>query len=272
MHFHKDGKAYADFQGELTLLGGLIPDDLRDAPVAAHNKSIAHGKITVTIADKVWYRNEALIFDVDGVNPNEDTEKWEFKNDHQEVQIEWKNHVDYVAKEDPGVDPKVFGTLSSRFIHSDKTELRWNTDSVALPASLTYNGLVVASLEADGVATIGPGASSIDQHGKSVDIDIPLKLVPGDKVKWDAGIGTATPRTYEHTIGSGTATEVYYIAGGKFDIRVPRVDTTIGYGSPSLTATVVLQVGDSTVACATFSVNPYVLDGKEHWKFHYDDE
>ena len=251
------------------MLDGLIPDDLRTAAVTADKKSIANGKITVTIADKVWYRKDNLLFQVEGVDPNENTEKWKFKDDGAEIQIEWKNHVDYIAKKDTGFDPKVFGTLSSRFIHSDKTELRWNTDSVALPASLTYNGILVASIEADGVAIKGSGAFSIDQHGKSVDIEILHKLVPGDKVGWDAG----TAPHYEHTIGSGTATEVYYSAGGKFDIRVPRkVDPTIVYGLPPLKATVVLQVGDSTVACATFSVNPYVLDGKEHWKFKDDDE
>jgi hypothetical protein len=276
IHFHHDGTSYADFQGSLTLLGGMIPDDLRDAPVAQNNTSIGHGKVKVIVANKVWYCNDNLVFNVSGVDPNNDTEKWDYHPaGPEEVMIMWKNNVQYNANNDPSVVKNVYGTLVSRFIHQDKTELRWNYQSVALPATLTYNGNVVVSLNASGVASVGPGAVSIDQHGTVVDFDMGLQLIPGDQVAWSTGIGTATQHNYTQTIGSGTATQVYYNAGGSFDIRVPRMDSTIVSSCTPLLATVQLQVGDSITGCTTFTIvpsDPLVYETDEHWKFHDDDD
>jgi plastocyanin len=272
VHFHHNGDSYADFQGSLTLLNGLIPDDLRDTPVAQNNTSVGHGKVKVTIANKVWYCNDSLVFKASGIDPNNDTEKWDYNPaGEEEVMIMWKNNVQYQANNDSQVVKSVYGTLVSRFIHQDKTELRWNYQGVALPATLSYNGLVVVSLNASGVASPGPGAISIDQHGTVVDFDMALQLKPGDTVSWT----TAKPASYTQTIGSGTAMQVYYNAGGSFDIRVPRMDNTIVNTCTPLLATVEFQVGDSVTACTTFSIapnDPFKCESDEHWKFHDDDD
>lgn len=267
-------RSYAQFTGKLELGGGLLAPDFRDGAVG-----LASVAVDVGCASPVEIYDEDLAFSVqDGASSTDNRERWRYAESAvEQASIHWKDSQKYNSARDadlPGLgEDGDLGVLRSRYVHADETRLRyrWDADTL-LPLTIAVDGVPVLTViddpagacVEDAVTTCLDGYQVVssyeaydlhsDDDGERV-IDVAYtgdRLGDGNVMGWyddeDATDGLDGLLYSHEAIDDGSATSVWYNAGGRFDLSVPLQGTGISASSSDRTATVTLQVGDASTA------------------------
>ena len=261
-------QSFAYFRGQLTILDGNLPSDFRSSATQAE------AQMTVSFSDSATPAyDQAIAFDVLDTDPVDNREKWRYRVGCTErVVFRWKRNLRYKSTLDPQAVSLDLPKVRSEYIHSDETELRIRYSMDSVPFTLKRDGIAILDVDAGGVPTAGVGALSIDpRSARRVDVLFADRLVPGDTLTWCDASG----EVYSQVIGEDTATETYFNAGGKFNIRVPV--TGVAFTDTPRTALVEIHFGDAAsplmgyTAFGVTAAQPYLLDGCDHWEFQDED-
>jgi len=275
VHFNSQGQSqFAFFRGSLEMTGGNLAPDFRVVP-----GNTAHGALKITLGSTVVYCNENLTFTVhDCADPANNREKWKYNaGPLEKMFLRWKDDQEYDATRDPNLPVSAatgnrnLGKLETRFIHDEETRFRFNFKDAAKPVTITVDGLVLLTVNASG-AVSSPFPHW--KYGKTVDVLFPDRLVPGNTIAWyndDLSNNGGLPENlvYQHEASaSGTATDTYFNAGGRFFIKVPVTGVNLTSLPRSAQVQFTLgQQGLTLVGYSDFTVPSYSVVG-QNWKFN----
>src|SRR5687767_225874 len=149
-----------------------------------------------------------MTFQVKDSSERDNKEKWELKEGCKTIMIHWKDHVSYNANKDTAF-PRSLGKLQSEFIHVNESVLRFDFKNATLPLTITIEEMMVEMV----VLTVNAAKNvsspfPFDKRGTRVDVTLPVRLRPGQVVRWYADANPAdglTMPVYSHVIGDGTA-------------------------------------------------------------------
>lgn len=274
VHFNSSGNSeFAFFRGSLQMAGGNLAPDFRVVP-----GNTAQGSLKVTIANTIVYCKGDLTFTIhDCSDPTNNREKWTYNAGPKEKMfLRWKDDQEYDATRDPNVpvSPATgnlnIGKLETRFIHDDETRFRYNFKDANKPITITVDGLVLLTVQANGTVS---SPFPFWKYGKAMEVLFPDRLVPGNEIAWyadgDSSDNSGLPENliYQHDASAnGNATDTYFNAGGRFFIKVPVAGLNLTSLPRSAQVEFTLgQQGVTLVGCSNFSVPAYDVVGK-NWK------
>lgn len=299
VRFHptRPERGFALFTGSMDLPGGLLAPDFRDGSGdAAGMVSVTFGDIDAIGA----YENRDIAFGVTDFchQSNADNrEKWQFNGGAREkVTLRWKNSQKYRSDNDvelPGIkELGNLGLIVSRFVSTEEVRLRfrWN-NKTDLPFTVAIDGVPVLTVVDNGDKTYTTTSSyevfdvyqrdGTTERKRVKDVLFPGRLGNGEEIAWyaddDPTDGLDNPMHSHEAIDDGTATAVFYNAGGRFRVKVPLAQALangLTVDAAEKQATVSIQAGTADT--------PYIVEGQtvfdgytvdgNHWRLKEVDE
>jgi hypothetical protein len=222
------------------------------------------------------------------VNPDDSGgEVWEFFGDsnYERAICRFDDNQIYNAEMDPNLPQSSatknynLGELSTVSIGATQTRFFFGFEYCTQPMTIVVDGMVLLSVSNNVPSSSFP----ISQSGKTCDVTLPDRLIPGNVIQWYA---TGNPNNVSSNnliytqiaTANGTATATYYNEGGVFELQVPS-DSRCQFSSPDNNVCVCFTIGQvgltAKTGCGCFCVG-HIPNGNQDWQYgqcsSFDDE